>query len=199
VGWLIRISRAIDAFNLWIGKTASWLVVVAVMVSAVNATVRKLLDTSSNAWLELQWGLFSAVFLLCASWTLRVNEHVRIDIVNSLFPKRVRHTVDLVGHALFLLPLTVIMLVTGLPFFLASYRINEQSGNAGGLPQWPAKGLLLVGFAFLFAQGLSELIKRFATIRGHLPDPDVKGTELHSSAAAEAASLAKTTDEYQTR
>jgi TRAP-type mannitol/chloroaromatic compound transport system permease small subunit len=199
VGWLIRISRAIDAFNLRIGRAASWLVVIAVLVSAVNATVRKILDTSSNAWLELQWVLFSAVFLLCASWTLLANEHVRIDIVNSLFPKRVRYTIDLVGHALFLLPLTVIMLITGLPFFLGSFRINEQSANAGGLPQWPAKGLLLVGFAFLFLQGLSELIKRVAIMRGRLSDPDVNGAELHSSAAAEAAALAETTDEYKSR
>ena len=199
MGWLIRISQAIDAFNLRVGKAASWLVVVAVLVSAVNATVRKLLDTSSNAWLELQWVLFSAVFLLCASWTLLANEHVRIDIVNAFFPKRVRDTIDLVGHTVFLLPLTVIMLITGLPFFLGSFRINEQSANAGGLPQWPAKGLLLVGFAFLFLQGLSELIKRIAIMRGRLPDPASIGAELHSSAAAEAAALAATTDEYESR
>lgn len=199
MGWLIRISRAIDVFNLRVGKTASWLVVVAVLVSAVNATVRKLLDTSSNAWLELQWVLFSAVFLLCASWTLLANEHVRIDIVNSFFPKRVRDIIDVVGHAVFLLPLTVIMLITGLPFFLGSFRINEQSANAGGLPQWPAKGLLLAGFAFLFLQGLSELIKRIATMRGRLPDPHANGAVLHSSAAAEAAALAAPTDEYKSR
>jgi TRAP-type mannitol/chloroaromatic compound transport system permease small subunit len=147
----------------------------------------------------LQWVLFSAVFLFCASWTLLANEHVRIDIVNSFFPKRVRDTIDLVGHAVFLLPLTVIMLVTGLPFFLASFRIAEQSANAGGLPQWPAKGLLLIGFAFLFLQGLSELIKRVAVMRGRLPDPNAHGAVLHSSAAAEAASLAATTDEYKSR
>jgi TRAP-type mannitol/chloroaromatic compound transport system permease small subunit len=124
---------------------------------------------------------------------------VRIDIVNSFFPKRVRDVIEVVGHAAFLLPLTVIMLITGLPFFLASFRINEQSANAGGLPQWPAKGLLLIGFAFLFAQGLSELIKRIAIMRGQLPDPEVKGAELHTSAAAEAASLAATTDEYKSQ
>ena len=199
MGWLIGISRAIDTLNHRIGKAASWLVVVAVMVSAVNATVRKLLDTSSNAWLELQWVLFSAVFLLCASWTLLANEHVRIDIVNSLFPRRVRSLVDVVGHLAFLLPLTAVMLITGLPFFLNSYRINEQSANAGGLPQWPAKGLLLIGFALLFAQGLSELIKRIAIMRGQLPDPAVRGGELHTNMAAEAASLAPAADQHEPR
>lgn len=188
--WLIGISRAIDTFNYQVGRASSWLVVVAVLVSAVNATVRKLLDTSSNAWLELQWVLFSAVFLLCASWTLLANEHVRIDIVNAFFPRRVRNAIEVVGHAVFLLPLTVIMLITGLPFFLNSFRLNEQSANAGGLPQWPAKGLLLIGFAFLLAQGLSELIKRIAVMRGLLPDPAARSGVLHTNAAAEAASLA---------
>ena len=192
--WLIGISRAIDTFNAWVGKTASWLVLVVVLVSAVNATVRKLFDASSNAWLELQWVLFSVIFLFCAAWTLQANEHVRIDIVNSLLPKRIRDGIDAVGHAFFLLPLTVIMLITGRPFFFNSYRINEQSANAGGLPQWPAKSLVLIGFALLFAQALSELIKRIAIMRGQIPDPAARNAELSSPTGAEAGALAPPQD-----
>jgi TRAP-type mannitol/chloroaromatic compound transport system permease small subunit len=167
---LLPVSRGIDAFNLRLGKAVSWLILVMVLISATNATVRKVFDTSSNAWLELQWVLFSVVFLLCSPWTLLANEHIRIDIVNNLFPKRVRNIIDVVGHALFLLPLTLLMIVTGLPFFLRSYEINEQSMNAGGLPQWPAKSLVLVGFSVLFIQGISELVKRVAIMRGLIPD-----------------------------
>ena len=167
---LLPVSRGIDAFNLRLGKAVSWLILVMVLISATNATVRKVFDTSSNAWLELQWVLFSVVFLLCSPWTLLANEHIRIDIVNNLFPKRVRNIIDVVGHALFLLPLTLLMIVTGLPFFLRSFEINEQSMNAGGLPQWPAKSLVLVGFSVLFIQGISELVKRVAIMRGLIPD-----------------------------
>jgi TRAP-type mannitol/chloroaromatic compound transport system permease small subunit len=168
---LLPLSRRIDAVNTWIGKRLSWLILVAVFVSAANATVRKLFDTSSNSWLELQWVLFSIVFLLCSPWTLLSNEHIRIDIVNSMFPKWLRNTIEVVGHALFLLPLTLIMIVTGIPFFLRSWEVNEQSGNAGGLPQWPAKALVMIGFTLLLVQGVSELIKRIAIIRGLIPDP----------------------------
>jgi len=170
LGALLPVSRSIDAFNLRLGKWVSWLILVMVLISATNATVRKVFDTSSNAWLELQWVLFSVVFLLCSPWTLLANEHIRIDIVNNLFPKRVRNIIDVVGHAFFLLPLCLLMIVTGLPFFLRSYEINEQSMNAGGLPQWPAKSLVLVGFSVLFIQGVSELIKRLAIMRGLIPD-----------------------------
>ena len=141
------------------------------IISAINAVVRKTFDTSSNSWLELQWVLFSIVFLLCSPWTLLDNEHIRIDIVNNLLPKKVRSSIDILGHAFFLLPLTIVMIITGGPFFLRSFEINEQSGNAGGLPQWPAKSLVIVGFAFLLVQGISELIKRVAVMRGIIPDP----------------------------
>ena len=170
---LLRLSRAIDAINSRIGKWLSWLVLAAVLISSVNATVRKLLDTSSNAWLELQWVLFGAVFLLCSPWTLASNEHIRIDIVNTLFPPRVRNVIELVGHALFLLPLTVVMIITSYPFFIASVRINEQSFSSGGLPQWPAKCLVLIGFVLLFLQALSEIIKRIAVMQGMIPDPHI--------------------------
>ena len=168
---LLSLSRGIDAFTRWVGKRLAWLIVLAVIVSAVNAIVRKVFDTSSNSWLELQWVLFSIVFLLCSPWTLLDNEHIRIDIVNNLLPKRGRDIIDLVGHAFFLLPLTIVMIITGGPFFMRSYEINEQSSNAGGLPQWPAKSLIIIGFAFLFVQGISELIKRIAVMRGLIPDP----------------------------
>jgi TRAP-type mannitol/chloroaromatic compound transport system permease small subunit len=164
-------SRGIDAFTRWTGKRLAWLILVAVIVSAVNASVRKIFDTSSNSWLELQWVLFSIVFLLCSPWTLLDNEHIRIDIINNLLPKPVRDIIDIIGHAFFLLPLTIVMIITGGPFFMRSYDINEQSGNAGGLPQWPAKSLIIIGFAFLFVQGISELIKRIAVMRGLIPDP----------------------------
>lgn len=177
---LLKASRAIDAVNLRIGKALSWLILVVVLVSATNATVRKLFDTSSNAWLELQWVLFGVVFLLCSPWTLYANEHVRIDIVSNLLPKRTRDVIDIVGHALFLLPLTIIMVVTAVPFFLRSVEINEQAMNAGGLPQWPAKSLIMVGFGLLFLQGLSELVKRIAVMQGRIPDP-------HASAGADPA------------
>src|ERR1700688_4077153 len=159
-------TRVIDATTIWIGRRVAWLILAAVVVSAANAIVRKTFDTSSNSWLELQWVLFSIVFLLCSPWTLLANEHIRIDIVNNALPKQARNIIDVVGHALFLLPLTLLMIVTGLPFFLRSYEINEQSMNAGGLPQWPAKSLVLLGFSLLFLQGISELVKRLAIMRG---------------------------------
>jgi TRAP-type mannitol/chloroaromatic compound transport system permease small subunit len=168
---LLKVSRGIDTFTRWTGKRLAWLILVAVIVSTVNAIIRKGFDTSSNSWLELQWVLFSIVFLLCSPWTLLDNEHIRIDIVNNALPKTVRNIIDIVGHAFFLLPLCVVMIITGGPFFKRSIEINEQSGNAGGLPQWPAKSLIIIGFIFLFVQGVSELIKRIAVMRGLIPDP----------------------------
>jgi TRAP-type mannitol/chloroaromatic compound transport system permease small subunit len=168
---LLTMSRGIDAFTRWVGKRLAWLILVAVVVSALNAIVRKSFDTSSNSWLELQWVLFSIVFLLCSSWTLLDNEHIRIDIVNNMLPKQVRNSIDVIGHAFFLIPLTFVMIITGGPFFMRSVEINEQSGNAGGLPQWPAKSLIIIGFTMLLVQGVSELIKRIAVMRGLIPDP----------------------------
>jgi len=168
---LLPLTRAIDSMNRWIGRYIAWLILVAVIVSAANATVRKIFDTSSNSWLELQWVLFSMVFLLCSPWTLLSNEHIRIDIVNNMLPKWLRSTIEVVGHVFFLLPLTIVMMITAVPFFYRSIQINEQSGNAGGLPQWPAKSLVMLGFALLFVQGISELIKRFAIMRRMIEDP----------------------------
>lgn len=175
---LLPMTRVIDAVTTWLGKRLAWLILAAVVVSAVNATVRKVFDTSSNSWLELQWVLFSIVFLLCSPWTLLANEHIRIDIVNNLLPKKLRDSIDVVGHAFFLLPLCFIMIVTGIPFFIRSYEINEQSGNAGGLPQWPSKSLVMIAFTFLLLQGVSELIKRIAIMRQLIPDPHA--TQMHA-------------------
>ena len=188
VGHLIALSRVIDAVNTRLGKWISWLVLVVVLISATNATVRKVFDTSSNAWLELQWIIFSIVFLLCSPWTLISNEHIRIDIVNNAFSQRVRNVIDVVGHSIFLLPLTLIMIVTAYPFFMRSFELNEQSMNAGGLPQWPAKALVLIGFVLLFLQGISELIKRIAVMRGLIPDP-YRGMSSHEAIEAEAERL----------
>ena len=126
---LLPVTRVIDAVTTWIGKRLAWLILAAVVVSAVNATVRKIFDTSSNSWLELQWVLFSIVFLLCSPWTLLANEHIRIDIVNNMLPKRLRDSIDVVGHAFFLLPLTIVMIITGIPFFLPLDRDQRAVGK----------------------------------------------------------------------
>ena len=186
---LLTMSRGIDAFTRWVGKRLAWLILVAVVVSALNAIIRKSFDTSSNSWLELQWVLFGAVFLIVSSWTLLDNEHIRIDIVNSTFSQRTRNIIDVIGHAFFLLPLTVVMIITSIPFVSKSVLLNEQSMNAGGLPQWPAKGLILIGFTLLFFQAISELIKRIAVMRGVIPDPYHGTGGLKAAAEAEVARL----------
>lgn len=183
---LLKVARLIDSVNARVGRVLSWLILIVVLISATNATVRKVFDTSSNAWLELQWVLFGAIFLLCSPWTLLSNEHIRIDIVNGMLPKRWRDWIDVIGHVFFLLPLTIVMMVTSVPFVIRSLSVNEQSMNAGGLPQWPAKSLVLIGFVLLFLQGISELIKRIAVMRGLIPDPYTTLGGLHSSAEAEA-------------
>jgi TRAP-type mannitol/chloroaromatic compound transport system permease small subunit len=165
---LLGLSRLIDAGTRRLGEWVAWLVVVAALISAGNAVIRKLFDTSSNAWLELQWWLYAAVFLLAAPWTLALNEHIRIDILSQRFPRFLRNWIEIVGHLLFLMPMAAIIAWTSWSFFLASYAQNEQSSNYGGLPQWPAKFLIPLAFAILFVQGLSELIKRIAIMRGNL-------------------------------
>jgi TRAP-type mannitol/chloroaromatic compound transport system permease small subunit len=176
---LLFISQKIDAFNGWLGRWLSWLVVAVVLVSSINAVMRKLFDLSSNAYLELQWVLFSVIFLLCSPWTLLNGEHIRIDIVNHLLPLKVRGWIDLIGHLFFLLPFTLLLLYLSVPFFLSSFRINEQSSNSGGLPQWPAKSLIMIAMALLLAQGISELIKRIAMMRGLIPDSNAKALSAH--------------------
>jgi len=169
---LLGVSRLIDAATGRLGQWVAWLVVVAAVISAGNAVIRKLFDTSSNAWLELQWWLYAAVFLFAAPWTLALNEHIRIDILSQRFPRFLRNWIEIVGHLMFLMPMAAIIAWTSWPFFLASYAQNEQSSNYGGLPQWPAKFLIPLAFAILFVQGVSELIKRIAIMRGDLVETE---------------------------
>lgn len=179
MGILLSISRAIDWLNDRIGKLVCWLILITVLISAGNAIMRYLFNISSNAWLELQWYLFSAVFLLCAGYTLLHNEHIRIDIVNALWTKRTRDWIDVFGHVIFLLPLCVLMLVESWPYFVLAFNSGEVSGNAGGLIRWPVKLLIVVGFVLLLIQGVSELIKRVAIIRGAMLDPKTEKPESH--------------------
>ena len=187
----LGLSRTIDRVNTVIGQYAAWMILAAVLISAANAIVRKIFNVSSNSWLEIQWILFGLVFLLCAPWTLLNNEHIRIDIVNSLLSKRVRDAIDVIGHWFFVVPICLVMLYTGVPFFLRSYYQNEQSANAGGLPVYPAKFLIPFAFVLLLAQGISELIKRRAIMQGRLADT-TSGGGHHAAAEAEAERLVKT-------
>ena len=179
----LAFSRVIDKVNREIGKKVAWLILIAVIVAAGNAIIRKTFNWSSNSLLELQWMLFGAVFLMCASWTMQVKEHIRIDIVNATLPKRVRQWIELLGHTLFLMPFCLLIVYHSWPFFMRSYAINEQSLSAGGLPQWPAKGLVVIGFVMLTFQGISEIIKTIAIMRGDLEDDEAA---LGHAAAAEA-------------
>jgi TRAP-type mannitol/chloroaromatic compound transport system permease small subunit len=171
VAFLLRLSRAIDALNDRVGHLVYWLILAAVLVSAGNAVSRYLLDLSSNAWLELQWYLFSAVFLLAAGYTLRHNGHVRIDVVIGHLPPRLRAWIDLLGGIFFLMPMAVIIMVLGWPIFVDSFVTHEYSSDAGGLLRWPVKFLMPVGFLLLALQGVSEIIKRIAFLLGWIPDP----------------------------
>ncbi|NGO52856.1 TRAP transporter small permease subunit [Allomesorhizobium camelthorni] len=187
---LLALSRAIDRMNEFIGKWVSWLILLAVLVSAANAVIRKTLNMSSNAWLELQWYLFGAAFLLAAAYTLRQNEHIRIDIVYGMFSRRVQHWIDLFGHVFFLMPFVLLMIYYFVPYVSLSYRSGEVSTNAGGLIIWPAKSLLLIGFSLLALQGISEIIKKIAIMRGDMDDP-TPFISAHEHAELEAKALAE--------
>ena len=194
----LGLSQSIDSMNSWIGRNVSWMILVAVLVSAANAIVRKVFNTSSNSWLEIQWILFGAVFLLCAPWTLMLNEHIRIDIVNSMLSKRLRNWIDVIGHWFFIVPMCLVLLYTGVPFFYRPLMQNEQSTNAGGLPVYPAKFLIPLAFLLLLAQGISELIKRRAIMKGMMEDTSSGGGH-HAAAEAEAERLVKTLAEEADR
>jgi len=171
VGVLLRLSRAIDWLNEQVGHLVYWLVLAAVVVSAGNAVVRYTFDMSSNAWLELQWYLFSAVFLLAAGYTLLHNEHVRIDVLYGHLSPRMRAWIDLLGSVFFLLPMALIIMVLSWPIVVESIERNEYSSDAGGLLRWPVKILIPIGFFLLVLQGVSEIIKRIGFLSGHIPDP----------------------------
>lgn len=185
---LLALSRSIDRLNEFIGKWVSWLILLAVLVSAGNAITRKAFNMSSNAWLELQWYLFGAAFLLAAAYTLKQNEHIRIDIVYGMFSRRTQHWIDLFGHVFFLMPFVVLMISYFIPYVSLSYRTGEVSSSAGGLILWPAKSLLLIGFFLLGLQGISEIIKKIAIMRGDMDDP-TPFISAHEQAELEAKAL----------
>ncbi|RFC65714.1 MULTISPECIES: TRAP transporter small permease subunit [Mesorhizobium] len=187
---LLALSRAIDRFNEIVGKWVGWLILLSILISAINAVVRKVFSISSNAWLEAQWYLFGAAFLLAAAYTLKENEHIRIDIVYGMFSRRVQHWIDLFGHVFFLMPFVLLMVYYFVPYFLLSYRSGEMSTNAGGLIIWPAKALLLIGFTQLAFQGISEIIKKIAIIRGDIEDPN-PFISAHEAAELEGKALAE--------
>ena len=171
---LLALSRLIDAINERIGRLVYWCVLVAVLVSAGNATVRYTFSMSSNAWLELQWYLFAAVFLLCSGYTLLHNEHIRIDVISSRLSRRTQVWIDIFGFIAFLLPMSTFILWLSWPIFMNAWTSGEISGSAGGLIRWPARFLVPAGFFLLTLQGISELIKRFAFLKGLIPDPAEK-------------------------
>ena len=178
---LLRLSRAIDGLNEHVGRAVYWLVLVMVLISAGNATTRYALNIASNAWLELQWYLFSAVFLLCAGYTLLHNEHIRIDVVSAHLSRRTQIWIDIFGTAFFLLPISVYIMWASWPVFMNAWNSGEVSGSAGGLIRWPARLLVPAGFFLLSIQGVSELIKRVAYLKGLIPDP----VEQHEDPALE--------------
>ena len=161
---LLRLSAAIDALNERFGVIANWLVLLSCLISAGNAASRYLFSASSNAWLEVQWYMFAAMVFFGAPYVLKVNEHVRVDVIYSALPKRGRIWIDIIGSILFLLPFCAVLLYFTWPWFVDSWSIGEGSSSAGGLVRWPVKLMLPLGFALLALQGLSELIKRIAVL-----------------------------------
>jgi TRAP-type mannitol/chloroaromatic compound transport system permease small subunit len=187
---LLKLSQLIDWINARVGKGAFWLILLMTIISAGNATYRFIFNDSSNGWLEIQWYLFAAVFLLCAPYTLQKNEHVRIDVISSNFGPRGLAIIDILGTLFFLLPMVITVLWLSLPLVLDSYEINEYSANAGGLLRWPVKILLPISFTLLALQGISELIKRVGFLAGKIGDPNEKShgpTPEEELAAAIAA------------
>ena len=168
---LLSLSRAIDGMSERIGRLVYWLVLAVVLISAANASVRKAFNYSSNAFLEIQWYLFSVIFLFGAGYTLLRNEHVRIDIISGRLSARAQNWIDVVGIVLFLWPMSFVIMWLSWPLFLDSFARNEVSTNAGGLTIWPARLMVPIGFALLIIQSVSELIKRIAFLRGRIPDP----------------------------
>ena len=200
MGGLLGLARGIDRFNTVVGRAVSWLILLAVVVSAGNAIVRKIFNTSSNMWLELQWYLYGAAFMGAAAYTLLENEHIRIDLVYGMWSRKVQHWIDLIGHVLFLMPFTTMMVYYLYPYALRSYERGEGSASFGGLLLWPAKTILLVGFVLLFFQGISEIIKKIAVMRGLIEDKHaVSGhhvpPEIDEALRAESGFLAAEKDD----
>ena len=171
---LLKISRGIDWLNVQVGKWVIWLILASTVISGVNAVVRKVFNMSSNAYLEVQWYLFAASFLLAAGFTLLHGEHVKIDVISGKLSKRKQIWIDVIGFAFFLTPVCIAILWYGIPFFIQGYTSNEMSSNAGGLIRWPVYLMIPIGFTLLLLQGLSEFIKRIAFLKGLIDDPTVK-------------------------
>ncbi len=171
---LLSLSRAIDRCSEFVGRWVAWLVLAAVLISAANAIVRKVFNNSSNAFLEIQWYLFAAVFLLAAGYTLLRQEHVKIDVISGRFSKRTQIWIDIVGLTCFLLPFVVVVFWMVLPLVANAYTSGEMSSNAGGLIRWPVYAMLPAGLLLLGIQAISELIKRVAFLKGLIPDPTQK-------------------------
>ena len=174
---LLRFSRGVDWVNAQVGKYIIWLILASTVVSGVNAVVRKLFNMSSNAFLEVQWYLFAAAFLVAAGYTLLEQEHVKIDVLSSRLSKRGQIWVDIIGFTFFLTPICLAILWYGIPFFLQGWRSGEMSNNAGGLVRWPVYAMIPLGFTLLMLQGWSELIKRIAFLQGRIEDPTAKRAE----------------------
>jgi len=174
MNFLLSLSKRIDAFSEWMGRWVAWLVLAAVLISAANASVRKAFNMSSNAFLEIQWYLFAAVFLLASGYTLLRQEHVKIDVVSGRFSKRTQIWIDIIGICVFLIPFTLIIIKLAMPLVINAYVTHEMSSNAGGLIRWPVFALLPVGMLALAIQAISELIKRIAFLQGLVPDPSKK-------------------------
>ncbi|NQW66952.1 MAG: TRAP transporter small permease subunit [Burkholderiales bacterium] len=177
MGALMGFSNGVDRLNTWLSKYVIWLILAATLVSAINALVRKIFNTSSNAFLEIQWYFFAASFLLAAGYTLLNNEHVKIDVIYSRFSRRTQTLIDIFGFSVFLLPMCTAILWFGFPFFYKGFISNEMSSNAGGLIRWPVYAMLPLGFGLLWLQGVSELIKRVAFLQGLIEDPTLKKDE----------------------
>jgi len=186
VSALLQLSRLIDRFSEFIGRWVAWLVLLAVLISTVNAVSRKAFNLSSNAFLEIQWYLFAAVFLLAAGYTLLRQEHVKIDVISGRLSKRAQIWIDIIGLSCFLLPFVVYIIVLTMPLVTNAFVTSEMSSNAGGLIRWPVFALLPLGLLLLGIQAISELIKRFAFLQGLVPDPTKKlGTKTPEQELAE--------------
>jgi TRAP-type mannitol/chloroaromatic compound transport system permease small subunit len=172
--FFLSLSKRIDQFSEWMGRWVAWLVLAAVLISAGNAVIRKALNMSSNAYLEIQWYLFAAVFLLASGYTLMRQEHVKIDVISGRFSKRVQIWIDIVGICCFLFPFIYMIIKLAMPLVINAYVTGEMSSNAGGLIRWPVFALLPLGLLLLGVQGVSELIKRIAFLKGLIPDPTKK-------------------------
>ena len=173
----LTFSGAVDRFNTWLNRYVIWLILAATVISGINAVVRKAFNTSSNAFLEVQWYLFAASFLLASCYTLLQNEHVKIDVIYSRFSRRTQTQIDIFGFAFFMLPVCTAVLWFGIPFFWKGLMTGEMSSNAGGLIRWPVYLMIPLGFGLLWLQGVSELIKRIAFLQGLIPDPTLKAGE----------------------